>query len=258
MKKSKSNSGNTSRSPFPQPRSSEKFVSDTGDRVTRIDFGPPFLKPLVDSADRLMAAAHESPGILNTDLVWHFVLPWLDNPQPEKDHFWEIFNQPKAEKQRRIALSGVKFKNYSKERQVLGLVEEFKVLLGIVPTHSTSAGAPLSQSIAPTDEQRKALVDEIIKRLGGWLLEAVLSDHAAPKRLHELLKNKSADHSDYVDQPTVPGRFFKAFASELSINWRLPTKKNVRNAAGFGDSNTDQITASKAFRNLGLAGLPEA
>lgn len=258
MKKSGSNSGNASRSPFPQPRSSEKFVSDAGERMTRIDLGPPFLKPFVDSADRLMAAAHQSAGILNLDLTWHFVLPWLDNPQPEKDQFWESFNLPDAEEQRRVALSGVKFKNYTKERQVLGLVDEFKALLGIVPIHANIATGPLSQSISPTDEQRKTLLDEILKRLGGWLLEAVLSDHTAPKRLHELLKSNKADQSEYYDQPTVPGRFFKAFALELSINWRLPTKKKVRNAAGFGDSNTDEITASRAFRKLGLAGLPEA
>lgn len=225
--------------------------------MTRIDFGPPFLKPLVDSADRLMVAAHENPGLLNTDLVWYFVLPWLDNSQDEREQFWKMFNQKGAEDHRRIALSGAKFSNFTEEMGILGLVEEFKALIGVPQTQQASGSAPLFQSIAPSNTQRQALVDQLLKKLGGWVLGAILYDHSAPKRLHQLLTNSEANSSEYADQPTLNGRVLRSFVALVSDKWRLPTKKAVRTNSGLSDDASGISTASGAFRVLGLSGLPQ-
>ena len=90
-----------------------------------------------------------------------------------------------------------------------------------------------------------------------WVVEAVTSDHEAPKRLHELLTKSKSATSDYEGQPTLNDRIFSAFIQEVLSHWNLPTKRTVRKKAGLGDENTDLAAASRAWSALGLSGFPE-
>ena len=58
-------------------------------------------------------------------------------------------------------------------------------------------------------------------------------------------------------QRSKDGDIFNAFVSLVGTDQRLPTKKQVRRAAGLGDDPEEYKTANKAYRKLGLNGLPE-
>jgi hypothetical protein len=72
------------------------------------------------------------------------------------------------------------------------------------------------------------------------------------------LKSKKTTKSEYADEPSLIGKVFTAFVQEIAKNWKLPTKKVVRKKAGLGDGPNDFRKAARAFRVLGLQGLPEA
>jgi hypothetical protein len=90
-----------------------------------------------------------------------------------------------------------------------------------------------------------------------WVVNAVLYDHDAPKRLHHLLKNPDVATDPKGDQLSVSGKIFTAFIQLVVENEALPTKKEVRTRAGLGDSQSALSAASEKYRELGLQGLPE-
>jgi hypothetical protein len=246
-------------SPINDPRKVEHFMSDDGQRMTRVDYGPLSNLVLV-SADHLMACGRLFPASLVERNPWHFLGPWLETPEGDFARFWACYKSETAEKERRIAVIGKKHCNRTNERNLLHAVHEYKALslqdfgfeLGKDEPPSILANAGLSE------DARAAVMANLKEKMVDWVLESVWNDHEAPKRLHEILKNKSAAESEYSDQPTVNGRIFNEFVQKLAEHWCLPTKKAVRIGAGFGNEDKDETAASRAFAKLGLNGLPEA
>lgn len=239
--------------PIQDPLKSEKFYSADGERMTRITYrlNP---NPVEVSADKLMEGAQIYPGFLISRDPWHSILPWLESPEGVIKKFWECYKREEAETGRKIAIDGSKSCNRSNERNLLNAAHEYKALslqkygleLGKDELPSVLANAGLSEG------DRSAAMAKLEEKMVDWVLEAIWNDPEAPKRLHELLKNKSAVKSEYSDQPTVHGRIFHAFVLELTAHLSLPTKKAVRIGAKVG-----KIAAARAFGDLGLAGLPE-
>lgn len=245
--------------PIGDPRKVEHFMSDDGQRMTRVDYGP-LSDPILVSADQLMAGGRIFPASLVERNLWHFLGPWLETSKGDFSRFWTYYKNETAENERRIAVNGAKHCNRINERNLLNTVHEYKALslqqygfeLGKDELPSVLANAGLSEVA------RSAAMAKLKEKMVDWVLEAIWNDPEAPKRLHELLKNKSAVKSEYSDQPTVNGRIFNAFVLELTEHWCLPTKKAVRNGAGFGNEDEDETAAARAFGKLGLNGLPEA
>ncbi|MCB1133694.1 MAG: hypothetical protein KDN05_21425, partial [Verrucomicrobiae bacterium] len=131
-------------------------------------------------------------------------------------------------------------------------LQQHGLVLGDNEPPSVLAKADLS------DGQRSEAMATLKEKMVDWVLEAIWNDQEAPKRLHELLKNRSAVNSAYAGQPTVNGRIFRAFAQKVGETWRLPTKKAVRSGAGLGNAAEDETAAARAFGKLGLNGLPGA
>lgn len=245
--------------PVGDPRKVEHFMSDDGQRMTRIDYGTPS-DPILVSADQLMAGGRIFPESLVERNPWHFLGPWLETPKGDFARFWNFYKSETAKKKRRNAVNGAKQCNRTNERHLLKAVHEYKSLslqkygfdLGKDELPSVFATAGLS------DEARSAVMDKLKEQMVDWVLESVWNDHEAPKRLHELLKNKRTVTSEYSAQPTVNGRIFNAFVQELTEHWHLPTKKAVRLGAGFGNKDKDETAVARAFKTLGLNGLPGA
>jgi hypothetical protein len=245
--------------PTLDPISVDKFLSVDGQRMTRAYYASPIGNNHVESAEKWMAEARRFPEILVGPIHWHFILPWLENEDAVLVGFWVCFNCETAGTERRKAVNGLKSVNRTNERVLIGIAHEYKGLslqqwgfeLDKDERPSILAGAELPEN------DRIVMMAALKEKMVDWVLEAIWNDHEAPKRLHELLKDKNAVRSEYSDQPTVNGRIFNAFVRELTANWSLPTKKRVRREAGLGDKNEDYATASRAFDLLGLVGLPE-
>jgi len=234
-------------------------MSEDGQRMTRVDYGP-LSDPILVSADNLMAAARISPAFLIERNPWHFLGPWLETPHGDFARFWVGFKSETAENERNNSVKGTKHFNRTNERNLLNAVHEYKALslqqygfeLGKDELPSILVNAGLSE------DARSATMAKLKEQMVDWVLESVWNDPEAPKRLHELLKGKKEAKSVFDDQPKVNGRVFNAFVEMLTEHWCLPTKKAVRNRAGFGDEGADTAATGRAYRELGLSGLPEA
>ena len=255
--------------PLADPVKFEYYWSEDGKRMTRVHYAPPFQAPLVQSADYWMEEARREPGLLMSAMAWHFILPWLESSPGDVKSFWRAFNTEEAEERRRVALYGPKFSKRLNEKRLLGLAHAYKALL--LKKHGLGLGA--DEPLAPLADSFDspvgivALMNGLEKQMADWVLDAVWNDAEAPKRLHELLKSKKAAKSEFSDQSNVNAMVFKAFVHEIAGGWRLPTKKIVRSKAGLdkkprenaglNDAQKALTQASKAFRALGLGGLPE-
>jgi hypothetical protein len=184
----------------------------------------------------------------------------LETPKGDFTRFWACYKSETAENERRIAVNGTKHCNRTNERNLLHAVHEYKALS--LQEYGFGLGNDEPPSILANQElpeaERSAAMAILREKMVNWVLNSIWHDPEAPKRLHELLKSKSAVKSEYSDQPTVNGRIFNAFVQELTEHWCLPTKKAVRIGAGFGNEDEDESAAARAFGKLGLNGLPEA
>jgi hypothetical protein len=94
-------------------------------------------------------------------------------------------------------------------------------------------------------------------RLGEWVMKAVESDHEAPRRLHDLLKDPAAA-ADKTNRDHTARNVFEAFAGLVTTEQKLPTKKAVRERAYISGDRSGSRIASRAVSELGLGGLPTA
>ncbi len=228
----------------PIPIQVETFMLESGECMTKLTFGQPFTKPVSHSADRYFTDALACPEMLANPLVWHVIKPWLDNPPPEIETFWQAFNTPETSQERMSATSGVKFVNWGNERILIQKARAVRRLISIQDDKTSSPG-PFPLDVI------------LLTELGEWVINAIEKDHEAPRRLYQLLKNEKAADDPKGDQFSFNGKIFNAFVQLVARNRKLPTKKSVRKVAGLGDDHTSISAASLAFKEMGLAGLPQ-
>ena len=240
------------------PIKTEKFESISGERMSRITYHANS-NPVEFSADEVMKCASECPSFLIQRTPWHFIIPWLDTPVAELKKFWSCYRLETSQKGRESAVHGTKYDNRKNEIQLLNIAHEYKALS--LKNWEFDLGKDEQPSLlvasAPSESERYAMMETLRQQMADWVLDAIWNDPQAPKRLHELLKDKKTTKSEYQDQPTISSRIFTAFVQEITGYWKLPTKKTVRTKANLGDQNEDYAAASRAFDLLGLAGLPE-
>lgn len=242
--------------PIQDPLKAEKFYSADGERMTRVTYrlNP---MPVEVSADNLMKAASEIPSVLIARNLWHFILPWLDSSDVKIGRFWECYKCEAAEAGRKAAIEGPTASNRQNERNLLNIVHEYKALS--IKNYGFDLKGDERPSVfvaaAKSESERDSFMEALKDKMVDWVLNAVWTDNEAPKRLHELLTNKTAAQSEYSDQPTWEGRFFNAFVQEITEHWRLPSKKAVRTRAGWGDRSISD--AADHYAALGLSGLPQ-
>jgi hypothetical protein len=227
------------------------YTTDTGERITvaTLDIGEGLV--LNYSADETFAKARENPGLMVKLFPWYSIIPWLDNDPADVQRFVSVYDSQPAETARRRALRGVKSTNYEDEATVLRHVAE---IVGATAPHLTIPG-PIQPLL--TERFDRNSVKLSVDRIAEWVVNAVLHDHEAPKRLHHLLKNPDAAADPKGDQLSSSGKIFTAFIHLVVENEALPTKKDVRTRAGLGDEQKDISAASRVYRELGLQGLPE-
>lgn len=242
------------------PHKTKKFESTDGERMTWICYGSDDQNSHTASADKWMEEAGKNPNLLIENNCWHFILPWLENPEPDLVRFWRNFDRDIATSNRRKALNGSGVENRINEQRLIRIVQEYQELSiqGWGLDSLTNASSTLLASVNYTDKERDNMLTALKERMADWVMEAVWNDNQAPKRLHEILTKKKTSTADFSTEPSVNGRIFNAFARLLVANWNLPTKKAVRNGAGFGDECEDGTAAARAFKFLGIQGLPEA
>lgn len=228
---------------LPIPLSTERIEGDGGECITKLTFGPPCTLPVVHSADQLFASAGECPELLIDPMVWFVIKPWIKNQPAEIDAFWRAFNTPEAARERMRAVGGTRKVTWQKERALIPMVHATRRLLAQADESTTTPGIfPLSTVF--------------LCSLGEWVMNAVENDHEAPRRLYELLKDSTAA-DDKTNRSLINRDVFKVFAQAVANNRKLPTKKSVREKAYIANDLSGLATASRAFRELGLAGLPE-
>lgn len=240
---------------FLEPIATERYTTDHGNRMTRVTFGKASIQTLNYSPDEIFTLARQCPEVLDGSWKepWHIIRPWLHNDASDVKAFWKTFNTPAAEKSRKVATRGAKFVNWERERALIGLVGVFVRIQS--PKSSPSPHA--SQAEATITGTDSGFADLMLRKLGRWVVDAVADDHEAPRRLHQLLKNPAAAEPE-TSRVRINADIFLAFARLVGAEEKLPTKKQVRIEALLGEDIDDPITASRAFRQLGLGGLPEA
>jgi hypothetical protein len=228
---------------LPDPLKVEKITNESGERMTKLTFGEPFTEPVSHSADRFFSAALEIPSMLVDPLGWFIIKPWLQNDPAEIEGFWTGFNTPMAIQERMSATSGIKSVKWQKERVLIQMVHATRRLL------SEPDGTISSSGLFPLDFT-------LLCRLGEWVMNTVENDHNAARRLYQLLQDSSAA-DDESNEEFVNRGVFNAFALLVATDQKLPTKKRVREKAFIGNDQSGLSTASRAYRELGLSGLPE-
>lgn len=238
-KSSKSPAGSYS---LPTPITTEKFLAPDGERMTRLTFGPPFSRPVVHSADRFFKDALECHEMLVDPLVWFIIKPWLKNAPPALEVFWRAFNTPESIQERKSATAGIKSIKWQKELVLIQMAHATRrIITSQDDTHLSSDRFPLDFTL--------------MCRMAEWVMNAIESDHEAPRRLYQLLKDPSAA-DDKTNREMVNRGVFDAFADYIAKEQQLPTKECVRRAAFLGTQPEGIQMASRAFRELGLSGLP--
>lgn len=228
-----------------EPIKVEKLTSDNGERMTRVTFVSGSYTPVAQCVDELFSLAKDSPSVFVGHLFWHSIRPWLENSPDDIASFWKHFNTPTAYDRRMKAVEGTTSTNRNPERVIVGLAKEIHGLRSSLETGT------LLSSAFPDPDQRESLQDLGLKKLAEWVMNAVMNDHEAPRRLYDSLKSKPDQ------KPSKDGEVFNTFVHLVGKDQRLPTKKRVRHAVGLGDDPEDYKAANKAYRKLGLNGLPE-
>jgi hypothetical protein len=227
---------------LPEPIKVVKHVSDSGERMTTLTFPQPFKLPVTHSADRFFADALECPAMLIDSMVWLFIMPWLQNRPEETCKFWLQFNTPAAAQERMRATSGTKSVNWKDERVIIQMVHATRRLFS---SKQEEGPIPIAFPFEVT----------LLCKLGKWVMNAVESDHEAPKRLHALLKDPTAA-DDKTNRDLTDRNIFEAFATLVAEEQKLPTKKAVRERAFLGSDQNARSVASRTYSDLGLGGLP--
>jgi hypothetical protein len=227
----------------PVPRNIEKFTDASGERFTRLIFDLPFTAPVTQSADRFFADAQKIPAMLTNPWVWLIIKPWLDNDPSEVDAFFKQFNTQEAAQERVRATQGTKSLKWREERALIPMVHVTRRILA-QPDETTPAPglSPLQMTF--------------LCKLGEWVMNAVENDHEAPRRLYELL-NDPTTADDKTNRSLINRDVFEAFARLVAHDRMLPTKKALRERSYIANDQNGLSTASRAYRELGLAGLPE-
>lgn len=234
--------GSASSYSLPTPLTAEKFLAPDGERMTRLTFGPPFSQPVVHSADRFFEDALECHELLVDPLVWLIIKPWLKNDPPAIEVFWSAFNTPESMQERKSATAGIKSVKWQKERVLIQMARATRrVITGQDDKQPSSDCFHLDFTL--------------MCRMAEWVMNAIESDHEAPRRLHQLLKDETAA-DDKTNRESVNRGVFDAFAGYIAKEQQLPTKECVRLAAYLGTQPEGIQMASRAFRELGLSGLP--
>lgn len=236
--------------PLPEIAVYETYTTESGERLTVATIGKPVHMKFEFRADEIFQRARKIPGIMVSMFNWHFIMPWLANDPADVQRFALGFDSEFAEKARHRALKGVKSKNYEDEASVVRLAVE---IVGLTAPHLTIPG-PIQPAMTGLHSD---CVEHFTKRISEWVVNAVLYDHDAPKRLHQLLKNPDVAVDPKGDQLSFAGKILTAFIQLVVEDEALPTKKHVRTRAGLGDEQKDLSAASRVFRELGLQGLPE-
>ncbi|RYD24307.1 MAG: hypothetical protein EOP88_00675 [Verrucomicrobiaceae bacterium] len=229
--------------PYDYPTSS-RFVSDSGERYTVLKYGRPIPLDHSELTAKWFIEIKRMPLVLNVPTTWFIIEPWLENSAAEVDHFLKFFFASAASRNRVFAIEGKKSYTWNNEVWAIHGVAAFRSM-GIDP-----------EIICQKPEQY-AIEASVLCRLGAWVVNTVGHDPEAAWRLHRLLKDPTSI-KDQTNREHVSRNVFQSFASSLSENEALPTKKNVREGAFLSSSRSDMRQASRAFKELGLEGLPEA
>lgn len=225
------------------PTAVESYREENGERFTRVTFPPPCGAPMCLSADDLLKGALDSPTILAFCMPWFFIRPWLRDEQKVIDLFWKSFSEPGKEEARRDSCHGIKWEAWKAERTLLEMIPLYRKWQSEAEEGDSDASI-LAQA------QKNQFVE--------WLLNAVHHDPQALIRLNHLIKDPTSARGEKGDKYAVKGSVFRAFGVLVARNQKLPTKLEVRLEGGLGNESDGLTKASRAFKELGLSGLPEA
>lgn len=218
-----------------------EIAINRGERMTRLTFAPPLPSPIIHSADKFFADAFENPEILGDPAWWLVTKPWLQNEPAEVEEFWTAFNTAEAIQERMWCTSGDKSVTWQNERLLIPMVHMTRKIL------SDEIKVPSSLGVFPFEVS-------LMLRLAEWVMKAVETDPEALRRLHTLLKKPTAAN-DTTNRERINRSVFESFARLVSVQQKLPCKKEVREGAYIaGDENGRRI-AARAFDELGLSGL---
>jgi len=214
---------------------------EKGERLTRLTFAHPVPSPVIHSADTFFAQAFDQPEVLIDPAWWLVTKPWLQNTPVEIEEFWTSFNTAEAIQERMWCTSGDKFVSWQNERLLISTVHMTRRIL------TDEIKVPSSIDIFPMEVT-------LMMRLAEWVMKAVETDPAALRRLLTLLKNPKAAN-DTTNRERINRGVFESFARLVSVEQKLPSKKQVREGAYIADDDHGRSMASRAYDELGLSGL---
>lgn len=220
-----------------------KTRTEKGERLTRLTFSPPVPSPVIHSADKFFSQAFDQPEVLIDPAWWLVTKPWLQNDQKDIEKFWVKFNTAEAIQERMWYTSGDKFVTWQNERLLISMVQITRKIL------VDEIKVPASIGIFPFEVS-------LMLRLAEWVMKAVETDPEALRRLHDLLKDPAAAN-DTTNRELINRNVFEAFARLVSVEQKLPSKKQVREGAYIAADQNGRSIAARAFRELGLNGLPK-
>lgn len=139
--------------------------------------------------------------------------------------------------------SGDKFVTWQNERLLISMVHMTRKIL------TDEIKVPSSIGVFPFEVS-------FMVRMADWVMKAVETDPEASRRLHDLLKNPAAA-DDTTNRELINRSVFQAFARLVSVEQKIPSKRQVREAAYIAGDQNGRNIASRAYRELGLNGLPK-
>ena len=224
-----------------EPINVETGTAENGERMTRLTFAHPLPSPVIHSADKFFAQAFDHPEVLGDPAWWLVTKPWLQNDPAEVEVFWTAFNSAEAIQERMWCSNGDKFVTWQNERLLIPMVHMTRKIL------SDEIKVPSSIGIFPFEVS-------LMFRLAEWVMKAVETDPESLRRLHTLLK-KPAAANDTTNRERINRSVFESFARLVSVQQKLPCKKEVRKGAYIADDDNGRRIAARAFDELGLSGL---
>lgn len=212
-------------------------------------FGVKFSRD-VDELWRLLTARSFEDQMEIISDIHHFAhhIDWMGISKPAADKFIEVYCTPAAVKARRVAIGGTARANHN-------------TAISIIQSASDCAARSAKVSSAKkSDFIIEVQTCELIG-LGAQLAEIVKSgDYKKLEQMAAVLKNgppllsiKSRGGED-----AEIGIVFREFC-RLHIEMRgLPTKKQLRDACGFGHDSEEVERMRKILKDLGLSEIPKA
>jgi|GEM_PF-1510230 len=225
------------------PIAVEPYRDDNGQRYTKVTFPPPHVAPMCVSADAIFKGVIDCPSSLASCMVWPFIRPWLQNDQEALDLFWKKYDKPDKAEARLEACHSNKYEAWKRERTLLEMIPNYR-------TWQSNSEKGDSQAGMFAAIQKSQFVE--------WLLHAVHHDPEALTRLHDLIMDPTSSHGEKGGPYSENGSVFNAFARLVGEYERLPTKAAVRSEAGLASDGGGRVGAARAFKALGLSGLPKA